>query len=98
MGYTGGIALYWDISVTILRAHHLNATVITFDRHPKEVVQTEWKPLLLTTFEERMRLLEGTGIDRCVVLPFTKEMARLSAHDFMVLMAEAGCEGADDWV
>lgn len=70
------------------RAHHLNATVITFDRHPKEVVQTEWKPLLLTTFEERMRLLEGTGIDRCVVLPFTKEMARLSAHDFMVLMAE----------
>lgn len=70
------------------KAHHLNATVITFDRHPKEVVQTEWKPLLLTTFEERMRLLEGTGIDRCVVLPFTKEMARLSAHDFMVLMAE----------
>lgn len=70
------------------RAHHLNATVITFDRHPKEVVQTEWKPLLLTTFEERMRLLEGTGIDRCVVLPFTKEMARLSAHGFMVLMAE----------
>jgi riboflavin kinase/FMN adenylyltransferase len=70
------------------RAHHLNATVITFDRHPREVVQTGWKPLLLTTFEERMRLLGETGIDRCVVLPFTKDMARLSAHDFMVLMAE----------
>ena len=70
------------------KAHHLNATVITFDRHPREVVQTGWKPLLLTTFEERMRLLGETGIDRCVVLPFTKEMARLSAHDFMVLMAE----------
>ena len=70
------------------KAHHLNATVITFDRHPREVVQTGWKPLLLTTFEERMRLLGETGIDRCVVLPFTKDMARLSAHDFMVLMAE----------
>lgn len=70
------------------KAHHLNATVITFDRHPREVVQTGWKPLLLTTFEERMRLLGETGIDRCVVLPFTKDIARLSAHDFMVLMAE----------
>ena len=70
------------------KAHGLASTVITFDKHPKEVVQTDWKPLLLTTFEERIRLLEETGIDRCVVLPFTQEMAALSAHDFMRLMAE----------
>ncbi len=70
------------------KAHGLASTVITFDKHPKEVVQTDWKPQLLTTFEERMRLLEETGIDRCVVLPFTQEMAMLSAHDFMRLMAE----------
>lgn len=70
------------------KAHQLASTVITFDRHPREVVQTDWHPLLLTTFDERMRLLAETGVDRCVVLPFTKEMATLSAHDFMRLMTE----------
>ncbi len=69
------------------KAHQLASTVITFDRHPREVVQTGWKPQLLTTFDERIRLLGETGIDRCVVLPFTQEMAALSAHDFMLLMA-----------
>lgn len=66
----------------------LASCVITFDRHPREVVQTDWHPQLLTTFEERIALLEQTGIDRCVVVPFTKETATLSAHDFMQLMAE----------
>ena len=69
------------------KAHQLASMVITFDQHPREVVQTDWKPQLLTTFDERMRLLAETGIDYCVVLPFTKEMAALTAHDFMQLMA-----------
>ena len=68
------------------RAHGLSTTVITFDRHPREVVHTDWQPQLLTTFEERMGLLKETGIDRCVILPFTKEMAALSAREFMSLM------------
>ena len=41
----------------------LKSMVITFDCHPREVVQTDWKPLLLTTNDERMRLLAETGID-----------------------------------
>lgn len=70
------------------KARQLASMVITFDRHPREVVQTDWKPLLLTTFEERMKLLGETGVDYCVVLPFTKELAALSARDFMLLMQE----------
>ena len=70
------------------KARQLASMVITFERHPREVVQTDWKPLLLTTFEERMKLLGETGVDYCVVLPFTKELAALSARDFMLLMQE----------
>ena len=70
------------------KARQLASMVITFDRHPREVVQTDWKPLLLTTFEERMKLLGETGVDYCVVLPFTKELAALSARDFMLLVQE----------
>ena len=70
------------------RRHGLLSMAITFDRHPREVVQDGWLPQLLTTFDERMRLLEQTGIDCCVVLPFTRELAALSARDFMRLMKE----------
>ena len=70
------------------RKQGLQAMVITFDRHPREVVQTDWRPLLLTTNEERLRLLAETGIDYVKVLHFTPEMAGMSARDFMVMMKE----------
>ena len=56
---------------------------ITFDRHPRQVVDTAWHPLLLTTLEEKVALLQQTGIDLLVVLTFDEEMARLTARDFM---------------
>ena len=37
----------------------------------------------LLTLEEKMARLEETGIDTCVILPFTREMAALTAGDFM---------------
>ena len=57
--------------------------VITFDRHPRQVVQTDYCPQLLSTFDEKLNLLASTGADRCIVLPFGADMASLSAHDFM---------------
>ena len=62
------------------------ATVITFDRHPLSVVCPTKCPPLLTTLSERLELLEAVGVQRCVVLPFTEEMAGMSARDFMLLM------------
>ena len=70
------------------KKQRLASCVITFDRHPREVVQEDWHPQLLATFNERMRLLEEVGVDCCVVLTFTQEMAVLSARDFMMLMVE----------
>jgi len=70
------------------KAHGLASAVITFDRHPREIVQSDWHPMLLTTYEERIKLLEETGVDRCVILPFSKEMAALSSYEFMQLMAD----------
>ena len=61
----------------------LLSCVITFDRHPRQVLQTDYCPRFLTTFEERKELLAQTGIDLCVILPFSSEMAALSAKDFM---------------
>lgn len=66
--------------------------VITFDRHPRQVIQTDWQPLLLTTLDEKIQLLATTGIDLLVVLPFDQRMASLSASEFMqrVLVNQLG--------
>ena len=67
-------------------AHGLQSMAITFERHPRQVVQKEWKPELLTELHEKLRLLKSTGIDVVVVLRFSKQMAALSARDFMQLI------------
>ena len=63
--------------------HHLASMVITFDRQPRQLFDPEFRPQLLTTQEEKEREIERLGVDFLVVLPFTKEMASLSARDFM---------------
>jgi len=64
-------------------ARGLRSMVITFERHPRQVVQPQWQPQLLTTLEEKARLIGQTGIDVLVVLRFDPQMAALSARDFM---------------
>lgn len=65
------------------RQRGLQSMVITFERHPRQVVQSDWQPELLTTLEEKVALIGKTGIDMLVVLRFDQRMAALSAHDFM---------------
>jgi len=66
----------------------LRSMVITFERHPRQVVHSDWQPELLTTLDEKMALIDETGIDTLVVLRFDREMAALSAHDFMQVLKE----------
>ena len=66
------------------RESGMQSMVVTFDRHPRQVVATDFKPRLLCTMEEKLMLLEKSGVDNCVVLPFDKAMASMSARDFML--------------
>lgn len=61
----------------------LPSTIITFDRHPREVLHQDYQPGLLTTLDSKLTLLQRTGVDRVVVLRFDETMAQLSAKDFM---------------
>lgn len=65
------------------RQRSLSSLVVTFDRHPRQVLGSGYCPRMLTTFAERLHLLSRTGADRCVVLPFDRRLASLSARDFM---------------
>lgn len=61
----------------------LRSVAVTFDRHPRQVLQADWQPRLLTTLDEKEALLAETGIDRLVVLRFDRQMADLTALQFM---------------
>ena len=61
----------------------LRTMAVTFERHPRQVVQGEWKPELLTPLHKKLKLLKSTGIDTVVVLRFNRQMAGLTAFEFM---------------
>jgi len=76
------------------RRRGARSLLITFDRHPRSVFAPESAPPLLTTAEEKMRLLRSTGVDDIYVLPFDHTMAALTAREFMeqILKRQLGVE------
>lgn len=66
----------------------LCSALITFPIHPRQVIQTSYKPQLLSSPEEKLELLESTETDYCILLPFTHELSLLSARQFMQLLRE----------
>lgn len=69
------------------RASGRLAVAVTFDPHPAKVLPNHTPPRLITTLEKRLQLLEATGLDSTVVLPFTMELARLSPREFIERIA-----------
>lgn len=69
-------------------ARGLASSVITFPMHPRKVMHSDYHPELLTTCDEKVTLLAQTGIDSCIMLDFTPEVARLSAKEFMSILKE----------
>lgn len=57
--------------------------VITFDRHPAEVIRPDSAPRLLTDLQQKLELLAETGVDYVLVVHFDNERAEESAEDFV---------------
>ncbi len=99
MGTFDGLHIgHRSIMSEVIRISHekkLRSVVLTFDPHPREIVQ---KPesdrlYLLTSIEERLEVIEQLGIDVCLVLPFTRELSLLTAKQFFDTII-AGAAGA----
>lgn len=72
------------LASVVSRARELNAqaVAVTFDPHPSHVLHSSRRTPLLTPLPEKLDLLAATGLDLVLVLPFTEELRRWSAHDF----------------
>jgi riboflavin kinase / FMN adenylyltransferase len=74
------------------RERGLRSAVVTFDRHPLAVVDPGRQPRLLTSSEEKQRLIAELEPDELVVLPFDQAMAELPPARFCgELLAGALC-------
>ena len=62
---------------------NLPSAVVTFPVHPRKVLQKDYQPALLCRYEEKIEQLQTTGIDYCITLPFTTDIAEMTAQEFM---------------
>ena len=69
--------------VETARMDGLQSTVITFDAHPRKVLQADYQPEMLSTLDSKLLLLSKTEVNNAVVLHFDKAMAAMSAREFM---------------
>lgn len=61
----------------------LPVTLVTFATHPRMMFDDEPQPFLLSSPSVRMERLAATGVERCVVLDFSRELASMTAREFM---------------
>ena len=58
--------------------------VVTFWPHPRNVLQDDARNLrLLTTMEEKKRILTGIGVNYVEVIPFTRAFSRMTTEEYL---------------
>jgi riboflavin kinase / FMN adenylyltransferase len=73
------------LQTVVEKAHTIGGTAValTFDPHPMRVISANEQPPLITLKEQKAELIERTGIDVLLQIPFTPEFASISARSFV---------------
>jgi riboflavin kinase/FMN adenylyltransferase len=74
------------INTTVKKAADmgLTSTVMTFDSHPRSAIGKGGAPPLLTCTAHKLALIDKLGVDACVLVELDKNLASISAKDFVV--------------
>ncbi|MGA1977371.1 MAG: bifunctional riboflavin kinase/FAD synthetase [Bacteroidales bacterium] len=73
-----------EMLVKYSREIYSESVVITYHPHPRLILESDASKLsFLTTIEEKISLLEGTGIDHLVIIDFTRDFSRMPAGEFI---------------
>ena len=65
------------------QSNDLESVVLTFFPHPRMVLQKDTGIKLINSIDERIELLEASGLDHLIIHPFTKAFSRLTAEEFV---------------
>ena len=68
----------------VSRARHNNAkaVAVTFEPHPARILRPDSGLKLLTPTSEKLRLLENTGVDAVLLLPFARDLSLMTPRQF----------------
>ncbi|MAD52296.1 MAG: bifunctional riboflavin kinase/FAD synthetase [Candidatus Marinimicrobia bacterium] len=65
------------------QSRHVKSVVITFDPHPRHVLDKDRKLPLLISLDKKLSLLKELQVDKVLVVPFTEEFSKIHAEKFM---------------
>jgi riboflavin kinase/FMN adenylyltransferase len=70
------------------------AIAMTFEPHPIRVLKNNGHPPLITSYHQKIELIEKTGIDVLICIPFTHEFAAITAKEFVldILLGRIGMQ------
>jgi riboflavin kinase/FMN adenylyltransferase len=72
----------------LARQQNLLSGVVTFRQHPQAVLSPQTKLPFLTDLSQRINRLKNEGVEAVITLSFTRELAQLSARQFVNLLKE----------
>jgi riboflavin kinase/FMN adenylyltransferase len=67
----------------IAKEKNCESVVITFDPHPRLVLPHHAEVKLLQTLDEKLHRFELAGVGAVLVIPFDREFAKITPHDFI---------------
>jgi riboflavin kinase/FMN adenylyltransferase len=74
--------------VAAAKAKGAQPALITFEPHPRSVLDPANSPQSITTLQEKLALVEAAGIEHAIVLRFDRELASLSPQEFIDRLAK----------
>ncbi|MCC6721829.1 MAG: bifunctional riboflavin kinase/FAD synthetase [Bacteroidia bacterium] len=81
--HTGHLKILNSI-VSLAKVSNCKSVLLTFDPHPRQILSSENNNIkLLSSLDEKLELLENTGLDYVIVINFDKNFAEMSAEDFV---------------
>ncbi len=87
IGSFDGVHLGHQMLLQRMQETSLPAVVITFANHPSEVF-AQAVPQLICTLQHRIQLLKRYGATHVACIPFTRDLASLSAEEFLCIVSE----------
>src|SRR5438132_5471110 len=64
------------------REQGIKAVAVTFEPHPVRILRPDSGLKLLTPTPEKLRLLEATGLDAVLLLPFARDLSLMTPRQF----------------
>src|SRR5581483_4787129 len=68
--------------VTRAKARRAKSVAITFEPHPARILRPDIAPKLITSLPQKLKLLERTGLDATLILPFNRDFSITPPREF----------------